>query len=506
MLWTALTSLALASVPTLDPIEPVHLEHSIEALPAMAPTSHLVPSEGEHHVTVYGYIPNWIDRPLDVDFDSMTHVAWFDVGLDTDGNVTNTSSWESIAEDLVARAHEHGTKVHLCVTVFDDTTHRAILNDPSKRANAVAGLASLVEEYGADGINIDFEGLQRDLKEQFVVFTREMSDAVDELFVATPLWDGDGSYDFDELAAASDGLFIMGYDAHTDGSSPGPVGPYEPGDLWPSEFNLTWSLDDYRTWGTPDDKIIMGLPLYGREWPATSDSIPAPYMGDASPLSLVDVLDRAASFDYRYEEYSQSAWAFTGDSQIWYDDLDSLRFKMEWALGEDIQGIGFWAVGYEAGDPEFWDIVDELTMSVPIPEEDSDTGLGGTTGTDDGVGTASGGTDGASADGVGTDGGSGDGVTDGGSTDGGFTDGDGGSAGGGEATDGSDDEEESSEDEGTPLDPPGPTAEYRDKNESDEKGAEMGCGCATTAIDTNHIGSWLLLGVLVGLRRRQSQN
>ena len=72
---------------------------------------------------------------------------------------------------------------------------------------------------------------------------------------------------------------------------------------------------------------------------------------------------------------------------------------MEWALGEDIQGIGFWAIGYEAGDPEFWDIVDELTMSVPIPEEDSDTGLGGATGVDDGVGTASGGTDGASTDG-----------------------------------------------------------------------------------------------------------
>ena len=136
-----------------------------------------------------------------------------------------------------------------------------------------------------------------------------MSDAVDEVFVATPLWDGDGSYDFDELAAASDGLFIMGYDAHTDGSSPGPVGPYEPGDLWPSEFNLTWSLDDYRTWGTPDDKIIMGLPYTER---ARNERFhTSPIHSDVSPLFGGTSI--AASFDYRTRNTAK-AHGLTGDS------------------------------------------------------------------------------------------------------------------------------------------------------------------------------------------------
>ena len=127
MIWFSLISTVLATTPAMEPTEPVHLAHAIEALPALAPASLLVPSEGEHKVTVYGYVPNWIDRPLDVDFDSMTHVAWFDVGMDTNGNITDTDSWESIAADFVAAAHVHGTKVHLCVTVFDDPTQLTVL-------------------------------------------------------------------------------------------------------------------------------------------------------------------------------------------------------------------------------------------------------------------------------------------------------------------------------------------------------------------------------------------
>ena len=467
MLWTPILSSAFASTAPLETTDPVHLTHAMEALPAMAPASHLVPSEGEHHVTVYGYIPNWIDRPLDVDFDSMTHVAWFDVGLDTDGNVTDSESWEGIAEDLVARAHAHGTKVHLCVTVFDTSTHRAVLGDPTKRANAVADLASLVEDHGADGVNIDFERLERDLKDEFVLFTQEMSAAVDEVFVATPLWDGAGSYDFDELAAASDGLFIMGYDVHTDGSAPGPVGPYAHGGLWPSEYNLVWSLEDYRTWYAPDDKIIMGFPLYGREWPASNDAIPAPFAGEGSPLSLARSLDRAAPFTYRYEENSQSAWAFTGDSQLWYDDLRSLRFKMEWAIDEGIQGIGFWAVGYEDGDPEFWEIVDELTMSMPGSDAEEDTGFGDATG---------GGEDG-SADGSGGDLGS-----------------------------ESDGEDIDSEDTDASTETPGPNAEYRDRDEEKDDDAKMGCAC--TAAHQRPTFGWPLffLGTAVAMRRQRDQN
>ena len=241
--------------------------------------------------TVYGYVyggPAAIDR---VDFDSLTHLAWHHVDMTATGNVYNESSWLTYGPDFVDAAHAVGVKVHLNLMPHpsDGSTARSkmvsVLTNEAYRARVVAEMTALVEEVGADGVSIDFEGLRASTKDEFTLFVQEMAASVDEVIVATPLAFG-GGYDYDELAAASDGLFIMGYDAHWSGGNPGPVamledGPLPGGGYWPY-WDLQWSLNDYRTMGTPNDKIIMGLPLYGRSWPALSESIPGSSGGASS--------------------------------------------------------------------------------------------------------------------------------------------------------------------------------------------------------------------------------
>ena len=61
-------------------------------------------------VTVYGYHPYWGGDPLD-DLTPLTHIAIFDVGMNTNGQITDTAYWHSVAEDLVTKAHG-GVKVH----------------------------------------------------------------------------------------------------------------------------------------------------------------------------------------------------------------------------------------------------------------------------------------------------------------------------------------------------------------------------------------------------------
>ena len=109
-------------------------------------------------VTSYGFLPYWISDPLSLDFDSLTHVAYFRVGLTGSGTPTETSGWNAIADDLVEAAHVVGTKVHLTVAVFDEATQNSVLGSATHRANAVSALAALVNERGADGVNVDFEG------------------------------------------------------------------------------------------------------------------------------------------------------------------------------------------------------------------------------------------------------------------------------------------------------------------------------------------------------------
>ena len=53
---------------------------------------------------VYGYLPYWANNLNTVAWDSLTHVAVFDVGVDSSGNLTRTSNWTGTAEKVLNKA------------------------------------------------------------------------------------------------------------------------------------------------------------------------------------------------------------------------------------------------------------------------------------------------------------------------------------------------------------------------------------------------------------------
>jgi GH18 family chitinase len=331
-------------------------------------------------VTVYGYWPYWGD-PLDtVQWDQMTHVALFDVSLESDGTLGNTSRWTNNAAEAMQLAAPWGVKIHLTVTCFSDSIMASVLPDPAKRATAIAQLRTLVDQFGAHGVNIDFEGMDAFLKDDLVAFTQELAAEVDEVYLATPAVDWLGAYDYDELAFASDGLFIMGYGYHWSGGNPGPVAPLDGGGVW-GPRSLSWSVDDYRTWGTPDDKIVLGLPLYGRDWPSTDNSIPgtATASGSAAVYSTSKVT--GPGFGALWDAQTSTSYAFPSSTrQLWYDDADSVEIKTQYAIDEGLQGFGFWALTYDDADPDLWQRIDAQTHfeddgPVPTPFQPGRAGV-----------------------------------------------------------------------------------------------------------------------------------
>lgn len=323
-------------------------------------------------VTVYGYWPSWGDPLSTVPWDQLTHVAVFSVDLRSDGTLGATSNWTANAATAMSLAAPYGVSVHLCVTSFDDAVMNAVLSSPALRTAAISQLADLVDDYGAHGVNVDFEGLDAHLKQEFVAFVQELSAAVDEVYVAMPAVDWNSAYDFDELAFASDGLFIMGYDYHWSGGSPGPVAPLDGGATW-GAYDLMWTLNDYRTWGAPDTSIVMGLPLYGRHWETTSNAVPGTSTGTSWAELYASAVPLGSSYGRHYDASAATAYAFPDStSQLWYDDDASVAAKVSWALGEGVQGVGFWALTYDDADASLWAGIDALThdgvrLEAPTP-------------------------------------------------------------------------------------------------------------------------------------------
>lgn len=384
----ALAPLVLAR-PALDGAPPpgpgAHAAHAalttrpigLLRLPASPPP----PPDDRPDKVVYGYLPYWTYGPDEVPWSHLSHVAIFNVDLESDGSLSDTSRWTSVAEEAVTLGHAAGVKVHLCITSFDADVMNAVLASASRRAVTIDALGDLIDAYGADGVNVDFEGLPVARRADLVTFVTDLRARVGEVWLATPAVDWNDAWDYPALASASDGLFIMGYAYHYTGGGAGPNSPLSPHDVW-SRWALDWTVADYLATGAPADKIVLGLPSYGQEWPvANSASVPASTSDSGWSVVYTEAVAEAEVYGRSYDSGSDTPWyASSSTHQAWYDDADSLSVKMEWAVDQGLAGFGFWALGYDGNDPVYWAAVDAASH---LPEDAEDTDLPEDTGLPD---------------------------------------------------------------------------------------------------------------------------
>ena len=61
--------------------------------------------------------------------------------------------------------------------------------------------------------------------------------------------------------------------------------------------------------------------------------------------------------------------------EIWFDDDFTLGKKFDYAVSKNLKGVGVWALGYDNGYEELWDVIDdrfaskEKIVSNPITDQ-----------------------------------------------------------------------------------------------------------------------------------------
>ena len=61
--------------------------------------------------------------------------------------------------------------------------------------------------------------------------------------------------------------------------------------------------------------------------------------------------------------YFNLSYPDNSTKEVWYDDDFTLGKKFDYAISKDLRGIGVWALGYDNGYSELWDVIDDRFAS-----------------------------------------------------------------------------------------------------------------------------------------------
>jgi spore germination protein len=372
--------------------------HGGSALPTLdillSPSQSLANDDKKQEYEVFGFAPYWTLNKLDnVDFDVLTTLAYFGVPIKPDGNLDTTDIGytrlhSDKAKELFNKARAHNTKVVLTITLMDNESIEALMDDPKAQKKTINQTVKLVTDNNLDGINVDIEydgnpgPVKRDQFSKFVKdITNEMKSADPDSKVTVSVYASAAKYpklyDIKSIAQSTDGIFMMAYDFATKGSDhampTAPLNGHKEGKYW---YDIETAVNDFLAL-MPSEKLILGVPYYGYNYSVAKPQVKAAtmsaYYRNARALTQTysamedDIKPKINGITKIQEGWDQDgkvSWvAYKNGTGAWRmvfkEDEKSLGIKYDFAKENNLAGVGIWALGFDNGKDELWNLLAE---------------------------------------------------------------------------------------------------------------------------------------------------
>jgi spore germination protein YaaH len=317
-----------------------------DAVPSLSPSGHRtdealpVSSFGE----IWGYVVAGREAALDPEM-PLSDVGYFGAEIDLYGKLTDVPNPRNI--------RSFGGRVHLVVACNGRALSHFVLREGGgERKTLIEDLVAATRNY--DGLQIDFEYVPRQAALNFLSFLAELRAGLrgKSLTVALPArvrkLDND-VYDYEKIKPLVDRILVMAYDEHWSTSEPGPIA------------SMDWCrrVADYSLRAVGREKLIMGIPFYGRAWGNDNPSRAYTHSGIESVIEENSVTnirreEGIPAFDY---ETSVSV-------KVYYEDDHSLSLRMDMYRAMGVAAVGFWRIGQESQG--VWSLV-RLEQTAPSP-------------------------------------------------------------------------------------------------------------------------------------------
>lgn len=271
----------------------------------------------------------------------------------TDGHISNYSSVGYYVQKYIDKAHSYGDYVILSI----NTSNLAVVCRSSELINIfVNDCVSIINDYGLDGIDIDWERPAESEKKNYTALMKALYTRVkannSEHLVTTATAAGPWQYpsfDLENSIQYIDYINLMAYDLQTNAKST------HHSALYASTKGYTvggCSIDEtlplYNRLGVPNSKIIMGLPFYGRQFietdgigksssaggSATQTFIYQTYLNNPNAQGVTIGFDDECKVPYIYDSNNRLF--------ISYDNEKSIGYKCEYVKEKGLAGMMYW--------------------------------------------------------------------------------------------------------------------------------------------------------------------
>jgi len=309
---------------------------------------------------VVGFLPYWEVGSFTPNYTDLTTLAYWAVGLGTDGSIGHSGEGRSTLAGaslalVVKQAHAAGDRVLLTVFSQNTSVLHSIASHPSTAGPRLArNVAALLRAGSFDGVDLDLEGSSTSDRGGFVRFVASFSKALKSL---SPTWsimldtypssafDPFGFFDIKALMPYVDELFVMAYDMQ----NPGVASATAP--LANASLNDAATLAEYAS-VVPARRIVLGIPLYGYDYPATSGLDGAETTGEPVAVTYAQIV--AARHAPKWDPVTETPWTDVHRGgkwhQTWFDDPVSIALKSALAAEFHCAGVGVWELGMSGGD------------------------------------------------------------------------------------------------------------------------------------------------------------
>ena len=306
---------------------------------------------GHFDVSIWAPVAGFLEQQtLQANAAALDEVNFFWYRLGADGGIEGDIQ----ATQAVQAARDAGLRIVPSIVNggFDAQRVSDVINNPARRAQHIQDIVALVHDNNLDGIDIDYESLNPDDRDNFSLFVEELAAALHArnkvLSIAVHpktedpgTWNGPQAQDYARLGAAVDKFKT--YDYHWSTSEAGPIAP------------LNW-VDQVLTYAAtvvPPEKTYLGVPFYGYDWTGST----------GEPLNWRQATKLASqnNAELQRDASSGEAWFTYGDGRhtVYFNDAETLRQRLQSAFERHptLAGVAIWALGSE--DPENWSVLDQ---------------------------------------------------------------------------------------------------------------------------------------------------